>query len=188
MGQKTHPYGFRLNYNTTWHSRWYAEGDYAKLLHDDLKLRAQLKKRLGHAGVSEIDIEHIMRQEFTATCTDGDTVAFGDGVPHARFYGTMPRKIRRYAMDRGIISVPFAVRSMTSLPGQIMRLEDRGWIRVGYWADLVLFDESIADLATFTEPHQYPRGIPYVFVNGVAVVDDGRFTKAVPGKVLSPRQ
>ena len=57
MGQKTHPYGFRLNYNTTWHSRWYAEGDYAKLLHDDLKLRAQLKKRLGHAGVSEIDIE-----------------------------------------------------------------------------------------------------------------------------------
>jgi small subunit ribosomal protein S3 len=57
VGQKTHPYGFRLNYNTTWHSRWYAEGDYAKLLHDDLKLRASLKKRLGHAGVSEIDIE-----------------------------------------------------------------------------------------------------------------------------------
>ena len=115
-------------------------------------------------------------------------IAFGDGVPHARFYGTMPRKIRRYAMDRGIISVPFAVRSMTSLPAQIMRLEDRGWIRVGYWADLVLFDESIADLATFTEPHQYPRGIPYVFVNGVAVVDEGRFTKALPGKILSPRR
>ena len=57
MGQKTHPYGFRLVYNKTWHSRWYAEGDYSKLLHSDLKLRADLKKRLGHAGVSEIDIE-----------------------------------------------------------------------------------------------------------------------------------
>jgi len=57
VGQKTHPYGFRLVYNTTWHSRWYAEGDYAKLLHDDLKLRARLKKRLFHAGVSEVDIE-----------------------------------------------------------------------------------------------------------------------------------
>ena len=56
MGQKTHPYGFRLVYNKTWHSRWYAEGDYSKLLHSDLKLRADLKKRLGHAGVSEIDI------------------------------------------------------------------------------------------------------------------------------------
>ncbi len=57
MGQKTHPYGFRLGYNTTWHSRWYAEGDYAKLLHADLKLRTELKARLKHAGVSEIDIE-----------------------------------------------------------------------------------------------------------------------------------
>jgi small subunit ribosomal protein S3 len=57
VGQKTHPYGFRLGYNTTWHSRWYAEGDYAKLLHADLKLRAELKTRLKHAGVSEIDIE-----------------------------------------------------------------------------------------------------------------------------------
>lgn len=57
MGQKTHPYGFRLVYNKTWHSRWYAEGEYSKLLHSDLKLRADLKKRLGHAGVSEIDIE-----------------------------------------------------------------------------------------------------------------------------------
>jgi N-acyl-D-aspartate/D-glutamate deacylase len=98
----------------------------------------------------------------------------------------MPRKIRRYAMDRKIIDLPFAIRSMTSLPAQIMRMSDRGWIRSGYWADLVIFDETIADHATFTEPHQYPTGIPFVFVNGVAVVDDGKFTKALPGKVLSP--
>jgi N-acyl-D-amino-acid deacylase len=142
--------------------------------------------RMRGYSLSEIDIEHIMRQDFTATCTDGDTVAFGEGVPHARFYGTMPRKLGRYALERGVISLPFAVRSMTSLPAQIMRLPDRGWIRTGYWADLVIFDETVKDLATFTLPHQYPVGVPFVFVNGVAVVDDGKFTKALAGKVLSP--
>jgi N-acyl-D-amino-acid deacylase len=108
-------------------------------------------------------------------------------VPHARFYGTMPRKIRRYALDRAVVSLPFAIRSMTSLPAQIMRLRDRGSIRQGYWADLVIFDEAtVADTATFTEPHQYPTGIPFVFVNGVAVVDEGKLTRALPGKVLTP--
>jgi N-acyl-D-aspartate/D-glutamate deacylase len=144
--------------------------------------------RMRGYSLSEIDIEHIMQQDFTATCTDGDTVAFGDGVPHARFYGTMPRKIRRYALDRKIVELPFAIRSMTSLPAQIMRLPDRGWIRVGYWADLVIFDDTVADTATFTDPHKYPTGIPYVFVNGVAVVDEGKLTKALPGKVLTPRR
>ena len=87
----------------------------------------------------------------------------GEGLPHARFYGTMPRKIRRYVLDRSVISLPFAIRSMTSLPAQIMGLKDRGLLRTGYWADLVVFDlETIADKATFTEPHQYPTGIPYV--------------------------
>jgi N-acyl-D-amino-acid deacylase len=143
--------------------------------------------RMRGYSLSEIDIEHIMRQEFTATCTDGGTTALGQGVPHARFYGTMPKKIRRYAMDRKVISVPFAIRSMTGLPAQIMRLKDRGLIRIGYWADLVLFEDTIEDLATFTEPHQYPNGMPYVFVNGVAVVADGKLTKALPGKVISPR-
>ena len=78
--------------------------------------------RMRGYSLSEIDIEHIMRQDFTATCTDGDTVAYGDGVPHARFYGTMPRKIRRYVVDRGVITLPFAIRSMTSLAAQIMGL------------------------------------------------------------------
>jgi N-acyl-D-amino-acid deacylase len=143
--------------------------------------------RLRGYSLSEIDIEHIMRQDFTATCTDGDTVPFGQGVPHARFYGTMPRKIRRYVVDRGAITLPFAIRSMTSLAAQIMGLKDRGVVRPGAWADLVVFDlASIADTATFTKPHQYPTGIPYVFVNGVAVVDNGTFTRATPGKVLTP--
>ena len=66
-------------------------------------------------SLSEIDLEHIMRQEFTATCSDAGTVAPGDGIPHPRYYGTFPRKIRRYVFERGIISLPFAIRSMTSL-------------------------------------------------------------------------
>ena len=75
---------------------------------------------------------------------------------------------------------------MTGLPAQIMRLKERGYIRPGYWADLVLFDDSVADNATFTEHHRYPSGIPFVFVNGVAVIDDGKPTKALPGKVITP--
>ena len=142
--------------------------------------------RMRGYSLSEIDIEHIMQQDFTATCTDGGTTALGDGVPHARFYGTMAKKIRRYAMDRKVITVPFAIRSMTGLPAQIMRLKDRGQVRVGYWADLVIFDDTIEDHATFTEPHKYPSGIPFVFVNGVAVIDQGRHTKALPGKVITP--
>jgi N-acyl-D-amino-acid deacylase len=139
-------------------------------------------------SLSEIDLDHIMQQEFTATCTDGGIVALGDGLPHARFYGTMARKIRRYVLDRNVISLPFAVRSMTSLPAQIMGLKDRGLLRTGYWADVVVFDlEAIADKATFTEPHQYPTGIPYVFVNGMAVVENGKLTSGTPGKVLTTK-
>jgi N-acyl-D-amino-acid deacylase len=139
-------------------------------------------------SLSEIDLDHIMQQDFTATCTDGDIARFGQGTPHARFYGTMPRKIRHFVLDRNVISLPFAIRSMTSLAAQIMGLRDRGLVQKGYWADLVVFDPvTIADRATFTEPHQHPTGIPYVFVNGVAVVDNGKLTMATPGRVLTPR-
>ncbi len=144
--------------------------------------------RMRGFSLAEIDMDEIMKQDFTATCTDGDTVRFGQGTPHARFYGTMPRKIRYYALDRKVIELPFAIRSMTSLPAQIIGLKDRGLLRAGNWADVVVFDpNTIADTATFTEPHQYPTGIPFVFVNGVAVVDNGKITGAAPGKVLTPR-
>ncbi|MBI3695075.1 MAG: D-aminoacylase [Acidobacteria bacterium] len=144
--------------------------------------------RMRGFSLSELDIDHIMEQEFTATCTDGGTVGLGagGGAVHARFYGAFPRKIRRYVVERRVISLPFAIRSMTSLAAQIMGLKDRGLIREGNWADLVVFDlATIADKATFTQPHQYAEGIPYVFVNGIAVVDGGKLTKATPGKVLT---
>jgi N-acyl-D-amino-acid deacylase len=144
--------------------------------------------RMRGFSLSEIDLDHIMQQDFTATCTDGDIARFGQGTPHARFYGTMARKLRYYSIDRGVISLPHAIRSMTSLAAQIIGLKDRGQVQKGFWADLVVFDpKTVADKATFTEPHQYPTGIPFVFVNGVAVVDEGKFTKATPGKVLTPK-
>jgi N-acyl-D-amino-acid deacylase len=144
--------------------------------------------RMRGFSLSEIDLDHIMQQEFTATCTDGGIERLGQGLPHARYYGTMARKIRRYVIDRGVITLPHAIRSMTSLAAQIMGLKDRGLVRTGYWADLVVVDlATIEDKATFTEPHQYPSGIPFVFVNGVAVVDNGTLTVATPGKVLTPK-
>jgi N-acyl-D-amino-acid deacylase len=177
-------------------------GKSVQFVADDLKMSAvdaaiwlQLNgaDRAGGASMrgfslSEIDLDHIMQQEFTATCTDGGIVALGDGLPHARFYGTMARKIRRFVLDRNVITLPFAIRSMTSLPAQIMGLKDRGMLRTGFWADLVVIDlETVADKATFTAPHQYPTGMPYVFVNGVAVVENGKLTSGTPGKVLTPR-
>jgi N-acyl-D-amino-acid deacylase len=98
-------------------------------------------------SLSEVDIEHIMQQEFTATCSDAGTVALGDGIPHPRFYGTFPRKLRRYVFERNIISLPFAIRSMTSLPAQILGLRDRGLLREGWTsAFLILRPSRIAPL------------------------------------------
>jgi N-acyl-D-amino-acid deacylase len=143
--------------------------------------------RMRGFSLAEIDVEHIMQQEFTATCSDAGTVALGDGIPHPRFYGTFPRKIRRYVFERGTISLPFAIRSMTSLPAQIIGLKDRGWLKENYWADIAIFDpEKIADRATYVNPHQYAEGVPYVLVNGELVVDGGKFTGKLPGKVLTP--
>ncbi|MCI0664146.1 MAG: D-aminoacylase [Acidobacteria bacterium] len=145
--------------------------------------------RMRGFSLSEVDIEHIMQQEFTATCSDAGTVALGEGIPHPRFYGTFPRKIRRYVFERNIISLPFAIRSMTSLPAQILGLRDRGLLREGYWADISIFDpKTIADRATYVNPHQYAEGVPYVLVNGELVVDGGKITAKLPGKVLTPNR
>ncbi len=143
--------------------------------------------RMRGFSMSESDIEAFAKQPWVATSTDAG-IALPDGPPstHARFYGSFPRKIRHYALDRGVISLEAAIRSSTSLPAQIMGLRDRGLIREGLAADLVVFDiNTIRDKATFFEPHQYSEGIEYVFVNGVAVVDASTITWALPGKVVT---
>jgi N-acyl-D-aspartate/D-glutamate deacylase len=105
---------------------------------------------------------------------------------HARFYGSFTRKIRHYALDRGAITLEHAIRAATSLPARIMSLADRGQIREGFAADLVVFDlATIRDKATFFEPHQHSEGIEHVLINGVAVVDGGKLTHATPGKILT---
>ena len=142
--------------------------------------------RMRGFSMSETDMEHIAKQPWVATSTDAGIALPADGPStHARFYGSFTRKIRHYALDRGAITLEHAIRTSTSLPARIMRLEDRGEIRPGFAADLVIFDiATIRDKATFFEPHQHSEGIDYVFVNGIAVVDGGKLTQALPGRVL----
>ncbi len=142
--------------------------------------------RMRGFSLSEYDIEHIMQQDFTATCSDGGTVAQGQGIPHPRYYGTFARKLRHYALDRKVVSLPFAIRSMTSLPAQILGLKDCGMLRENYRADVTIFDpEKVRDRATYVNPHQYAEGIAYTLVNGELVVDEGKITGKLPGKVLT---
>ena len=147
--------------------------------------------RLRGFSLSELDLDMYAAQPWVATATDGGIALPTDGAgTHARFYGTFPRKIRYFALDRGVITLEDAVRSSTSLPARIMGLKDRGLLQEGYAADIVIFDpNTIRDRATFFEPHQYPVGIEYVLVNGTPVVDRGELTWKLPGRILmTPRQ
>ncbi|REK19402.1 MAG: hypothetical protein DWQ37_00970 [Planctomycetota bacterium] len=141
--------------------------------------------RLRSYSMDEQDVEAFAAQPWTATSTDAGIAEFGKGDVHARFYGSFPRKIRHYAIDRGVLTVEEAIRSATSLPAEILGLSDRGEVREGYWADLVVFDlAKVRDKATFENPHQYSEGIDYVFVAGKPLVDGGELTGALPGRVL----
>jgi N-acyl-D-aspartate/D-glutamate deacylase len=136
-------------------------------------------------NMHEKDIETFMVQPWTMTSSDGDLVPWGEGVPHPRSYGSFPRKIREYVVERGVIDLAFAIRSMTSLPAQVYRIPDRGLIREGMAADVVVFDlASTREKGTFTDPHQLAEGMVHVFVNGQAAMRDGEFTGVLAGEVL----
>jgi N-acyl-D-amino-acid deacylase len=136
-------------------------------------------------NMHEKDIETFMVQPWTMTSSDGDLVPWGEGVPHPRSYGSFPRKIREYVVERGVIDLAFAIRSMTSLPAQVYRIPDRGLIREGMAADIVVFDLArTREKGTFTDPHQLAEGMVHVFVNGQAAIRDGEFTGVLAGKVL----
>lgn len=133
----------------------------------------------------ERDIETFMIQPWTMTSSDGDLVPWGEGVPHPRSYGSFPRKLREYVVEREIITLSFAIRSMTSLPAQVYRIPDRGLLQEGMAADVVIFDlEKTREKGTFTDPHQLAEGMIHVFVNGEAAILDGEFTGILAGKVL----
>lgn len=153
----------------------------------EIAIEIQLKggcAAIYHA-IDEADVERIMRHPQTMIASDGGIPVFGVDVPHPRSYGTFARVLGRYVRERGAITLEDAVRKMTSLPANRMGLTDRGLIRPGMTADLVLFDPAtIADRATFLEPHQYATGVFYVWVNGTAVLADGNMTGKLPGRVL----
>jgi N-acyl-D-amino-acid deacylase len=139
--------------------------------------------------MDEADIELALKQPWVAIGSDAAAADHGKvdalGLRHPRSYGTFPRVIAEYVNKRGVLSLADAIRKMTSWPAARMGLADRGVIREGLWADLVVFDlERIKDRSTWDEPFVYPAGIDHVLVNGVVVVENGEHTGARPGKVL----
>lgn len=136
-------------------------------------------------GMHEDDVRALMRPGWTMTASDGDLVPFGEGVPHPRSYGTFPRKLRRYAVDEAVVTLEHAIRSMTSLPARVFRMTDRGEVRPGALADLVVFDlDRLRDNATYTAPHQLAEGMIHVIVNGRPAVVDGVQSSERAGRVL----
>lgn len=138
---------------------------------------------------STFDVVNYMQQDFTATSTDAGIALESRPGMHPRYFGSYPRKIGYYARDEGVISLPFAIRSSTSLPAQIIGLPDRGYIRPGQKADIVVFDyDRIIDTATVEDPTGASRGIEVVLVNGAFTFDRGEPTGALPGRVLDRLQ
>jgi dihydroorotase/N-acyl-D-amino-acid deacylase len=135
--------------------------------------------------LDEGDVERIMRHPQTMIASDGRLTALGDGHPHPRAYGTFPRVLGRYVREQGVLSLEAAVRKMTAMPAARLALADRGVVREGAVADLVVLDPAtVADHATFERPHQYPVGIDVVVVNGTVAVDGGKPTGVRAGRVL----
>ncbi|MBN9409306.1 MAG: D-aminoacylase [Burkholderiales bacterium] len=153
-------------------------------------LRDQGATRVLVTSISEDDIDTLVRTPWTLVGSDGNCVAHhgvtGQGMPHPRFYGTFPRILSRYVRERRLIPIEQAVHKMTGATAAALRLADRGLLRAGWRADLVLFDpDDFDDRATYADPHQYPSGPrTTVLVNGVPVVEGAAHTGATPGRVL----
>lgn len=137
--------------------------------------------------LDEGDVRRIMRHSQTMVASDGRLTQPGDGVPHPRAYGTFPRVLGHYVREERVLTLEDAVRRMTSMPAARLGLQgERGCLTAGCAADVVLFDaKRVGSPATFTDPHRYAVGIAYVIVNGVAVVEDGTFGAARPGRVVT---
>lgn len=157
----------------------------------DIMLEAMPERAMAlYFLMSEEDLQLFLQQSWVSIGSDaGASLVLGEvdatGLPHPRSYGTFPRIIARYVREEQLLSLPEAIRKMTSLPAQTMKLQGRGVIGEGMWADIVVFDyEAIEDRATWESPMRVPTGIDRVIVNGVVVVEAGRHTGATPGRVL----
>jgi dihydroorotase/N-acyl-D-amino-acid deacylase len=140
-------------------------------------------------GMDEPDVRLALKQPWVSIDNDSQGTSpdglLGKEHPHPRAYGTFPRILRKYVREENQLTLPDAIRKFTALPAQRMRLIDRGVLKQGMWADVVVFDPAtIRDKATFENPNQFSEGMEYVLVNGVPVIAGGKMTGALPGKVL----
>jgi N-acyl-D-amino-acid deacylase len=140
-------------------------------------------------GMSQPDVTLALQQPWVAIDNDSSGTSpegiLGQEHPHPRAYGTFPRILRKYVREEKVLTLEDAIRKFSALPAQRLRLTDRGVLKAGMWADVVIFDPAtVRDLATFDNPNQLSEGMEYVLVNGVPVIDQGKMTGALPGKVL----
>ena len=136
-------------------------------------------------SMNEEDLRHIMRYPYNMIASDAGVVRAGNGMPHPRAYGTNARVLAEYVRKQKLIKVEEAVRRMTSLPAQKFQLKDRGLLRAGMAADILVWDLlQVSDPSTFVKPHAYTRGMDYVIVNGQVTIDQGRHAGVRAGSVL----
>ena len=136
-------------------------------------------------GMGEEDVKRIMKYPYNMFASDATIRVLNAGMPHPRGYGTNARVLGKYVREEKVISLEEAIRRMTSLPAQKFQLNDRGLLKTGYAADIVIFDENeVADLSTFDKPHAYSKGFHYVIVNGQLTVDNEKHTGIRAGKPL----
>lgn len=155
----------------------------------DLLKEEELAVSMVHFAQSEEDVRTVMKSPYAMLGTDASarstTGELAKGKPHPRAFGTFPRVLGRYVNQAGVISLEAAIRKMTSMPAAKLGISDRGVIRAGNWADIVVFDPGrVIDLATYEDPHQISRGVEYVFVNGRLAVERGELTGTLAGRVL----
>ena len=156
----------------------------------DILIQDEAFTMVGMFIMDEPDVALAIRQPWVSICNDSQGSAL-DGVlgkehPHPRAFGTFPRILRKYVREEKLLTLEDAIRKFSSLPAQRMRFADRGVLKAGMWADVVVFDpETVRDLATFDRPNQLSEGMRFVLVNGVPVIEEGKMTNALPGKVLT---
>lgn len=159
---------------------------------DPVDAAIELQKKGGASlasfNMSEYDMDSYMKSPYVMISSDGSINEYGRGRPHPRSYGNWPRVLSVFVKEKGLLTWEEAIKKMTSMPANRLGLFNRGIIREGMAADIIVFcPETIKDTADFINPHQYPKGIPYVLVNGKLAVDEGKHTGIRSGRILYPR-
>jgi N-acyl-D-amino-acid deacylase len=150
-----------------------------------LDLISQGGAQMVYHSMGNEDVERILKYPNTAIASDGGVREFGVGVPHPRSYATNSRVLAEFVRKRNVITLEDAIRRMTSLPARTFGFRDRGLVREGFAADLLIFDPAkVEDKATFQNPHQYTEGFDFVLVNGTPIVENGKLNEVLPGKIL----